>query len=289
MAVYTRVTSAGGSGSSGTATFPDGPLPAGYVLVAFHYRNQGGAISTPSGWTLAGEDSSVSSRRTAVFVRRSDGTVNSITNTGSSVGWTTILMAYEADEPEMADGFAGLADTNYVQSMTLAPIAPTVYGTTVAFLRTISPTSGRSWGGGFEEAVQSANQFVIAERGGSTPATASVSWTSGAIQNSSLVAVHLPMAQPAPEKIPLSATRVSNSSVSLSWPHPGDATDGVSLVRAPGTHTNDGSGRAPDHVDYDPLTVTGAVIIAENETSSPYADEGLTPGEYTYWIVRTGA
>lgn len=84
------------------------------------------------------------------------------------------------------------------------------------------------------------------------------------------------------------ATRVSGTSVSVAWTHPADAPDGVSIARCAGSHTgNDGNGNPPSSSLYDPTTIAGTTILAENLTSSPYSDTGLTPGEYTYWIVRT--
>lgn len=292
MPTYERITSAGGTGSSGSATFPSEPLPAGYVLVAFHARNQGSEIPTPAGWTKVGEDDTVATRRMAIFVRRSDGTVNSITNTGSNVTWTTILIAYEQSEEDMADGWTGFCTADFVSSLAAPELTPTGYGVTVAFLRASSAVTGRTWGGGLEEQIASGNQFVIAERLGDTPITPSVSWTSGAIQNSNLAAVHIPLEPPPPpplEKIPLTVSRLSSTSVNVAWTHPDDAPDGITIVRAPGVHVNDGDDRAPDDEEYDPLTVADATVIAEGEGSSPYVDSGLTPGEYTYWVVRTGA
>lgn len=85
------------------------------------------------------------------------------------------------------------------------------------------------------------------------------------------------------------ATRLSSTSVSVSWTHPADAPDGVSIGRAPGTHVTDGNGASPGDSGYDPLTISGAAIITEGETASPYVDTGLTSGTYTYWAARTDA
>lgn len=92
---------------------------------------------------------------------------------------------------------------------------------------------------------------------------------------------------PGLQKIAMSTTRLSSTSVSVAWTNPGDAPDGVTIVRAPGSVTNDGLGNTPSESDYDPLTVSGATVVAEGQTSSPYTDSGLTPGTYTYWVART--
>lgn len=85
------------------------------------------------------------------------------------------------------------------------------------------------------------------------------------------------------------ATRVTNTEVSVDWTHPADAPDGVSIVRAAGAHVNDGSARTPTDPLYDPMTISGAAVIATGETTPPFADTGLTPGTYTYWVVRSDA
>lgn len=284
MALYTRWASSGGSGESGTATFEEAPLPAGSVLVAFHFRNQAGSISTPAGWTKVGEDSTVSTRRAAIFMRRTDGTVNSITTTGSSVTWQTFLMAYTQNGPALSDGWAGASTSDFVSSITTPTITPTGYGVTVAAARFGNPITP-TWGGGFEEVRAGASQFFVAERLGSTPTAASMSW-GGDQQSMNLIAVHIPLGEAPLPKIELTASRASSTEVDLSWDDPGDAAS-VMLVRAAGTHTDDGNSRSPSHPEYDPTTIPGAATVATVDAdASPHRDTVPEAGEYTYWIAR---
>lgn len=289
MAVYERIKTAGGSGTSGTATFDESPLPEGYVLVAVHFRSQAGDIATPAGWTKVGEDSTVNSRRAAVFVRRSDGTVNSITVTGSSVAWSVFLMAYASDEEDMFTAWGGAATSDFVSSIALpSPLSISTYGVTVAVARFGAAATSRTWGGGLSESIASGdNQFIIAERLGVTSFTPSLSWDSGNQQNMNLITVHIPLAPPPPEKLELTATRLSDTSVQLTWNDPGDIPHGVTIVRASGTHTLDGDSNEPEDEGYDPLTISGAEVVVENEETSPYNDTELDPGEYTYWVARS--
>jgi hypothetical protein len=85
----------------------------------------------------------------------------------------------------------------------------------------------------------------------------------------------------------ISATRLSASSVEIAWTDVTDAPNGYDVVRAPGTHTNDGDDRDPSDPLYDPLTISGAVVAVTADAGTPFVDTGLTPGDYTYWLVRT--
>jgi hypothetical protein len=85
----------------------------------------------------------------------------------------------------------------------------------------------------------------------------------------------------------ISATRISSSSLSLGWTDVTDAPNGYDVVRCPGTHTNDGLGRTPSDPLYDPLTIAGAIVVSTADAGTPFVDTGLTPGDYTYWLVRT--
>jgi hypothetical protein len=119
--------------------------------------------------------------------------------------------------------------------------------------------------------------------------TTAQTWT-GTITSRDWAAVAVVLAPAATvAKIPISVSRISTTTVEVDWTHPGDAPNGVTIVRASGTYTNDGLGNAPDENDYDPMTISGAAEITTGETTPPYNDVGLTPGEYTYWVVRTGA
>lgn len=91
-----------------------------------------------------------------------------------------------------------------------------------------------------------------------------------------------------PSKVSFIVNRISNTETSVAFTMPGDAPDGVTIARCPGSEMgNDGEGRPPSDPAYDPSTIAGAVVIAEGLMSSPYADTGLTPGIYTYWVART--
>jgi hypothetical protein len=91
------------------------------------------------------------------------------------------------------------------------------------------------------------------------------------------------------EQIPLTTTRVSDTAVNVAWTHPSDAPAGVSIIRSTGTQVNDGLGNEPTESDYDPTTLSSDVTVANglDGGDTPYADTGLTPGVYTYWVVRT--
>jgi len=90
------------------------------------------------------------------------------------------------------------------------------------------------------------------------------------------------------DPIVMSVARATASSVEVSWTHPTDAPDGVSIARAPGAHVNDDEDREPSDANYDPFTIAGCVEVTTGETTSPYFDVGLAPGTYTYWVYRTG-
>lgn len=91
-----------------------------------------------------------------------------------------------------------------------------------------------------------------------------------------------------PSKVDFVVGRLSDTSASVSFTMPGDAPDGITIVRCPGAHMgDDGEGRAPSNPEYDPSTIDGTIIVAEGLTSSPWVDTGLTPGIYTYWVART--
>lgn len=87
----------------------------------------------------------------------------------------------------------------------------------------------------------------------------------------------------------VTATRVSDTSVSVAWTHPSDAPNGVTVARVAGAQVNDGLGRGPGEPDYDPLTIPGATAVTNGLTSSPYVDTVPTSGVYTYWVARTAA
>jgi hypothetical protein len=85
----------------------------------------------------------------------------------------------------------------------------------------------------------------------------------------------------------LAATRISSVSLSLAWTNVTDAPNGYDVVRAAGVHVNDGLGRTPSDPLYDPLTIAGATVVSTADAGTPFVDTGLTPGDYTYWLVRT--
>lgn len=196
-----RYAVATGNNSDGTVTFTEGtPLPTGYVLVAFMYRNQSSAIPTPSGWTKIGENDIIAGRHVAVFARRSNGSVNSINAGGSSVTWRGVLLAYESAEDDLFDSsvFGEASTINTVSSISTGPVTPTMYGVTVALLNAGSSSPGRTWGGGLSEAHQSSNLLAVGERiGAPATFTPSVSWgTPTSIHQ--LTAVHIPLEEPPP-------------------------------------------------------------------------------------------
>lgn len=201
MAVRYRTTA--GSDNTGTVEFSETtPLEEGYILLAFMYRNQASELPTPSGWTKIGENSIVSGRRVAAYVRRSNGSVNSFVGSGSSGTWRCTLLAYESAETNTHQSglMAAASTTSSVTSMTAtSSVSTSMYGVTVAHLSTGGATSNRNWGAGFSEAHQSSSIVAIAERI-STPSTftPSVSW-SGSVSNNQLTAVHIPLAVPALE------------------------------------------------------------------------------------------
>lgn len=91
-------------------------------------------------------------------------------------------------------------------------------------------------------------------------------------------------------KVPGVAVRLDSTSVSVTWTHPSDAPDGMALIRCAGHQVNDFDGDIPSDPDYDPTTIVGATVVANNldaGDSVGYTDSGITPpGEYTYWLVR---
>jgi hypothetical protein len=89
------------------------------------------------------------------------------------------------------------------------------------------------------------------------------------------------------EKFLVTVERVSSTSISVGWTDPGDAPDGITIVRAPGAHFSDGNGAQPDDPAYDPLTISGAVVEATGQTTPPYLIEDLAPGLHTVWGART--
>jgi hypothetical protein len=84
------------------------------------------------------------------------------------------------------------------------------------------------------------------------------------------------------------ASRTSDTTATISWDEPFGADYGITILRASGPHTEDGSGDEFGDVGYDPSTIVGSTVIAEGE-SSPYVDTGLdAETSYTYFLVRTG-
>lgn len=89
-------------------------------------------------------------------------------------------------------------------------------------------------------------------------------------------------------KIPLTAAFIGSNTVRLNWTHPLDAPHGVTIVRAPGTHTVDGNNRPPDQPEYDPMTIAGAQRLATRVMASPYLNTDVPLGPWTYWVARSG-
>jgi hypothetical protein len=94
------------------------------------------------------------------------------------------------------------------------------------------------------------------------------------------------------EQVEPTVTRVSNTAARVTWTHPDDAPDGMDLVRCDGAQTNDGAGRAPSDAAYDPLTISGAEVVATGlvGSDSPYDDTGIdvtATSTKTWWLVRT--
>lgn len=93
----------------------------------------------------------------------------------------------------------------------------------------------------------------------------------------------------APSKIDFTLTEISDTQVDIGWADPGDAPDGIAILRGPGNLTGvDGNGLPSSDPLYDFSTVAGVSVIANNQdaaTDSPYSDT-ITAGTYTYDIVR---
>lgn len=90
------------------------------------------------------------------------------------------------------------------------------------------------------------------------------------------------------DPIAVTAERTTDTSATLTWGPVADAPNGVSVLRAPGLFTADGSGDTFGQPGYDPTTIAGAAIVASGRTS-PYVDTGLAAGtDYTYAVIRTG-
>lgn len=93
----------------------------------------------------------------------------------------------------------------------------------------------------------------------------------------------------APSKIDFTLTEISDTQVDIGWADPGDAPDGIAILRGPGNLTGvDGNGLPSSDPLYDFSTVPGVSVIANNQdaaTDSPYSDT-ITAGTYTYDIVR---
>jgi hypothetical protein len=85
----------------------------------------------------------------------------------------------------------------------------------------------------------------------------------------------------------IAATRISSSSLSLAWTDVADAPDGYDVVYCAGTHTNDGLGRTPSDPLYDPLTISGAVVVSTGDAGTPFVQTGLTPSDGTWWLIRS--
>lgn len=91
-----------------------------------------------------------------------------------------------------------------------------------------------------------------------------------------------------PSQIVMTKNRVDDDHVSIDWTNPGDAPDGVSILRGPLAHYGDDpGGHAPTDPDYDPTGFPGVVGVADGLTDGPYVDTLPSPGVYTYWVVRT--
>lgn len=92
-----------------------------------------------------------------------------------------------------------------------------------------------------------------------------------------------------PSKIDFTLTEISPTQVNIGWADPGNAPNGIAILRGPGNLTGvDGNGRLPSDPLYDFSTIAGVSVIANNQdaaTDSPYSDT-ITAGGYTYNIVR---
>lgn len=192
MAEYAQRAFSNGTGTSRVTTFSSTP-PAGQLLVAVHYHNQGGDPTTPSGWTRVLADSEVNNRRWYVYSREADGVVNSFTFSSgtSNVGWATTLYAYDYDstgftpgEPVVAWGRTN-SGSNTSYSAPLSGGSP-AYGVAVA-VGWIGSGSGHSWGGGFTQTDNVSGIFPGAEKMVSLgdPVNPSLSWS-----GNSMTAMH---------------------------------------------------------------------------------------------------
>lgn len=95
--------------------------------------------------------------------------------------------------------------------------------------------------------------------------------------------------QSLPSRITFTARRVDDTHVEVDWTLVGDAPDGYSVFRCPGSHLGlDGEGRDPDDDEYDARTIDGVMLLAEFLTEGPYVDEVTAdPDGWTYWVYRS--
>lgn len=98
-----------------------------------------------------------------------------------------------------------------------------------------------------------------------------------------------------PEKIDFTAVKSGADEVTISWLDPGDAPNGVAILRGPGNLKGvaDTNGRFEADPLFDFSTVAGVSVIASNQdaaTDSPFVDDdggaGLSPITYSYGMVR---
>lgn len=93
-----------------------------------------------------------------------------------------------------------------------------------------------------------------------------------------------------PSKVEFAVSRYSDSEAAVAFRLPGDAPEGVTITRCPGSHMgNDGMGRPPSDPAYDPSTIPGTFVVAEGVMTSPYIDASAAAGVSTYWVARTAA
>lgn len=137
-------------------------------------------------------------------------------------------------------------------------------------------------------AIGAASEAAVSDNTQTTAATTHGDWTLSASSASLVMTVAL--SAPLLEALDFTVTRVDDTHASIAWDDSDPSIeDGVTIVRVAGdqTATLDGDGDGPGESGYDPTTITGAVVVAENEVSSPYVDDVSTAGGYTWWINRS--
>lgn len=286
----------GGTVVAGSAFTPT----AGRFLLVVAAGHAGLTPNPPTGWTVPTNGAITSGTRLYAWYLAS--AAGSDTFTVSASGSDAIIFdIYEfpsgttfvkaANGTGYTSGQAGpsvssLTGTNWI--LTVAIIDPGASSVTditwAAGTRTVFAYTPQSGSDGFGYSAAEFNNDTSTSKNN----TPTLTTTSGNAINQMALAL-LPAAASL-DPIVLTAHRTSGTSDSLSWTDSGDAPDGFTILRASGdqTTTLDGAGKSPGDSGYDPSTIAGTSTVATGLTSSPYTDT-ITTGDYTYWIVRTGA